>query len=329
MRRVTVVTLGGTIAMSGAAGEGVTPQLGAAALVAAVPSLGSLAEISVVDFRKVPGASLRTGDLIELAGLIDEMLADGVHGVVITQGTDTIEETSYCLDLLVRAPGRVVVTGAMRNPTLPGADGPANLHAAVAIAASDAELDGVVVVMNDEVHSARTVRKLHSTLPSAFVSPGRGPIGLVVEGELVRLQSPADARVTLPRDAATGRTPWVPVVTVGLDEDVRLLDGVRDADALVVEAFGAGHVPSWFAEPLGDLARRIPVVMVTRTGGGPVLRRTYGFPGSEQDLRARGLLSAGMLPTAKVRLLLLLALRTGASHDDVAGYLARVEGAEG
>lgn len=321
---VAVMTLGGTIAMSGDAGEGVTPRLDAAALVAAVPSLAGLADVSLVDFRKVPGASLRIDDVVELAAHIDELLRGGIQGVVVTQGTDTIEETSYCLDLLVQEAGRVVVTGAMRNPTLPGADGPANLFAAVAVAASDADLGGVVVVMNDEVHAARTVRKLHSTLPSAFASPGHGPLGLVVEGELAQFRAPLDERLTLPRQQAQSENVWVPVVPVGLDEDVRLLEAVRDADAVVVEALGAGHVPSWFAEPLGELAQRVPVVLVSRTGGGPILRRTYGFAGSEQDLRARGLVSAGMLSAAKARLLLLLALRSGADRAQIDSCLAQV-----
>ncbi|MDQ2623640.1 MAG: asparaginase domain-containing protein, partial [Actinomycetota bacterium] len=252
-------------------------------------------------------------------------LRGGAQGVVVTQGTDTIEETSYCLDLLVRARGRVVVTGAMRNPTLPGADGPANLHAAVVLAAGREDLEGVVVVLNDEVHSARTVRKQHSTLPSAFGSPGAGPLGIVAERSFVRMRRTAEPRVTLSRRMGMAATPWVPVVSVGLGDDGRLLDAVRGADALVVEAFGAGHVPSILAESLGQLARQIPVVMVSKTGDGPVLRETYGFEGSERDLRARGVLSAGLLAAAKVRLLLLLALRSGADRPAVEALLAQVE----
>src|SRR5690606_19812395 len=129
----------------------------------------------------------------------------------------------------------------------------------------------------DEVHSARSVAKSHSMLPSAFTSPGGGPVGLVVEGRLVRRYTELAARRRVPREAASTTRPSVPVVTIGLDDDGRVLAAARDADGVVIEALGVGHVPRWLAEPIGELAARVPVVMTSRTRSGPVLRETYGF----------------------------------------------------
>ena len=184
-RTVAVYSLGGTIAMTtDPATGGVVPALSAHDLLAAVPGLDSHGlELRVHDFRRVPGASLTFDDLTELGMAVDKTLAGGdVDGVVITQGTDTIEETAFFLDLHHGHEQPIIVTGAMRNPTMASPDGPANLYAAV-LAAADPRLRGagVLVVLNDEIHAARHVRKSHTTSSAAFTSPGAGPIGRIVE----------------------------------------------------------------------------------------------------------------------------------------------------
>jgi L-asparaginase len=127
-------------------------------LIKEVPEISELAEVSATPLRQVPGSELTLEDLIELAEEIRARIDDGVRGVVVTQGTDTIEETSFVLDLLVDAETPVVVTGAMRHPSLPGADGPANILPSVQVAVSEAARGiGTVVVLNDEIHAARFV----------------------------------------------------------------------------------------------------------------------------------------------------------------------------
>jgi L-asparaginase len=310
---VAVFGLGGTIAMTHAPGGGVSPALSAAGLLAAVPGLGGIgADLRTVDFRQKPGASLSFDDLYRLTAAINDALDSGCTGAVVTQGTDTIEETSYALDLLLPTRAPVVVTGAMRNPTMAGADGPANILAAVRVALSPAARGlGCLVTLNDEIHAARWVRKTHASSPAAFASPGHGPLGDVTEG---RVRIPVALRHRSPAiEPDPGRPVRVGLATVVLGDDGSLVEALAErANGLVVAGFGVGHVPAGLAPVLGALAERIPVVLASRTGGGPVHDRTYGFPGSERDLLARGLISAGYLDPLKARVLLHLLIGSGA-----------------
>jgi L-asparaginase len=317
--RVVVFGLGGTIAMTPASTGGVAPTLTVDQLTAAVPGLAEVGiELVARDFRRLPGASLTFEDVSALAEAIGTEIAGGATGVVITQGTDTIEETAYALDLLYAHTAPVVVTGAMRHPALAGADGPANLLAAVQTAASpQLRGQGVVVVLADEIHAARRVRKTHSTSTATFASPNAGPLGYVVEGN-PRLLNPLQVRPTVP---AGGRpTPArVALVTVSFGDDGELLRGLGDRfDGVVVAGFGVGHVPVPWVEPLTALAARVPVILASRTGAGSTLTSTYGFAGSERDLLDRGLIGAGFLDPFKARVLLHVVLRVGADRVAVA-----------
>ena len=315
--RVLVVALGGTIAMTSVGSGGVAPSLTARQLVEAVPGLGETGiEIDVLTFRTKPGASLTIDDLTELTTKLGDYWEAGVAGVVITQGTDTIEESAYALDLLHHGPQPLVVTGAMRNPTLAGADGPANLLAAIQVAASSAARNmGCVVVFADEIHAARRVRKTHSTSIATFASPNGGPLGYLVEGQVTILNA-LPGRHFVP--AGRQPSPTVRLYTATLGDDGAALGPLAGgADGLVVAGFGVGHVPEPWLATLTEVAGRIPVVLTSRTGSGPVLAETYGFPGSERDLINRGLIPAGLLDPLKARILLHLALAAGADRDQV------------
>jgi len=321
--KVVVFGLGGTIAMTSGTGEGVSPTLSAHDLVTAVPGLASTEiDIEVVDFRRRPGASLTFADIASLATAAARELAAGAAGVVVTQGTDTIEETAYLLDLLHQRPEPVVVTGAMRNPTMAGADGPANLLAAIQAAASPAASNqGCLVVLADEIHAARWVAKTHSTSGATFRSPDTGPIGYVMEGA-VRLLTRVPYRLSIPTPIRAEHA-RVGLYTVSLDDDATLLNAIGPAcDGLVVAGFGVGHVPEPLVQPLTTLAARIPVVLASRTPAGPTLTRTYGFPGSERDLLTRGLIPAGWLHPHKARILLRTLLAAQPKPHDIAPAFA-------
>jgi L-asparaginase len=325
-----MISLGGTIAMTASAGGGVTPALAAEELLAAVPGLSDVGiAVETIDFRRVPGASLGFDDLAAVAVLIRERTAAGIDGVAVVQGTDTIEETAYLLDLYHAGRQPVVVTGAMRNPTMAGADGPANLLAAVQTAASSAARGlGCLVVLADEIHAARRVRKTHSTAGSTFQSPNGGPLGYLVEGQPRLVNRLLDRTVVPP--PTKGRVPRIALLTVSLGEDGLLLDCLAGrVDGAVIAGFGVGHVPQQLVPALGDLAERVPVVLASRTGGGSVLTSTYGFPGSERDLLSRGLIAAGFLDPHKARILLRALLAADADRKMIAAAFAVAGGCAG
>lgn len=316
---VTVFSLGGTISSTNTGGSGVEPTLTGEALVSDVPEIAEVARVSATSFRQAASGELTVEDLVELAAGIIGRVNGGAAGVVVTQGTDTIEETAFVLDLLVDRDAPVVVTGAMRNPTLPGADGPANLLAAVQVAASeDARGVGTVVVLNDEIHAARFVKKTHTSNPATFHSPLTGPIGWISEGKPeVAMRPVGKEKISLTENRVA---PPVCLLTITLGDDGRLLKEVEQQGyaGLVIEAMGGGHVPSVMVDTLTDLAGEMPVVLASRTGSGEVLRRTYGFAGSETDLLERGLISAGPLDGLKARLYLTLLLRSGTPRSKIA-----------
>lgn len=320
---ILVVSLGGTIAMTHAEEtDGVRPTLDSNDLVAAVPDLAELARVETVAMRRVPGAHLGFDDVLALAELVGERERD-VDGIVITQGTDTIEETAFALDLLWSGQMPTVMTGAMRNPTALGADGPANLLAAVRVAAShDARGLGVLVVLDEEIHAARFVRKSHSSSLGAFRSTP-GPVGWVSEGTPRILSVPA-GRVGLPTRPDGAPVP-VALVTLSLDDDGRLLRSLPRLGygGAVIEALGGGHAQPAVADEVSALAAELSVVLTTRAGAGSILERTYEFPGSERDLIRRGAIPAGPLDGPKARVLLALLLRGRATRRQIAAAFSR------
>jgi len=335
--RVAVFTLGGTISMVTEPGSaGAAPVLGASQLLGSVPGLAGLPASPVLhDFRQLPSSALSIEDVLDLSGAIAAELGAGCAGAVVVQGTDTIEETGYLLDLLHRGDQPVVVTGAMRTRDAAGADGPANMLAAIQAAASpDLAGLGVLVVFADEIHAARYARKAHTTSITAFTSPSAGPVGHVIEGRVRLLARPVRPVISLPggpggpggtggtggAGAAGGAPVRVGLVTMALGDDGALLRAAADADVLdglVVAGFGAGHVPPGVAGIMYELASRMPVVIASRTGAGTVLEGTYGWVGSEIDLTSRDVISAGFLDPPKARLLLHLLLSRGATRADV------------
>lgn len=311
-------SLGGTIAMTTQADGTVAPALSAEELLAAVPQINELGLVlEVRSFRQLPGASLSYDDLFALADAIREVFDAGAVGAVVTQGTDTIEETAYFLDLMNDGRGPVVVTGAMRNPSMAGADGPANILAALRVASRPKSPGATVVVFADEVHAANQVSKAHSTSIAAFES-WPGPIGYVAEDQVVYRAATTVAPRLAALRARGERAARTVLATVALGDDGQALEAVgQQADGLVVAGFGAGHVPSLCVPALEKLAGRVPVILATRTGRGPVLAKTYGFPGSESDLLARGLISAGDLTPVKAKVQLHTALMLGASAAEI------------
>lgn len=326
-----VIALGGTIAMTGPGGHDITPQLTAHDLLAAVPRLADAASVTSEQLRQSPSAALTLVDIVTAARHVETALAAGADGVVVTQGTDTLEEAAFALDLLLPGHAPVVVTGAIRSSDAAGPDGPANLLAAVQTAASAGARDkGVLVVLDEQAHAASTVRKVRTFGTVAFESPDTGPVGWIVEGRFHGRSTPVRLRqVPEPEPVRLAETA-VGVVPVHLGDDPRGVVGASRLGyaGLVVDSLGAGHVPPSFVAPLAELAAEIPVVLASRTGGGPVHEQTYGYPGSETDLLSQGLISAGWLDTRKAKVLLTLLLAASVPREEIAArFSSRSPGA--
>jgi L-asparaginase len=308
-REVLVLATGGTIAMRG---ERAVPAAGPSELLAAV----GLGGVQARELLGVPGAHMGLDDALLVARTAAAEAAAG-RGVVVTHGTDTLEETAMLCDLMHGAEAPIAFTGAIRPGGAPGADGPANLLDAVAVAgAGDAAGLGCVVVFGGDVHAARGARKVDSAGPSAFGSPGGGPLGRVVEGRLALRARPVRPAVMAPERLDFR----VAVVVATLGDDLALLDA--PADGAVVAALGGGHLSPAALERLRAAAQRMPVVLAVRPERGALLSSTYGFEGAEGDLRATGAIPAGALSPQAARMKLLACLGCGLDRQSMARVFA-------
>ncbi|MGC5629626.1 asparaginase [Georgenia sp. Z1344] len=325
MTHLALGAMGGTIAMSTSTpGEGAVPALSASDLLELTPGLADVAEISAEQLTNVPSASLTLDDVLRVHAWADARVRAGVDGIVVTHGTDTLEETAYLLDLLWGHDVPIVVTGAMRSAAMAGAEGPANLLAAAVTAASaDARGLGVLACLNDTVHLAARVTKVSSTALETFESPGTGPVGVVVEDRYWPSWTPVDRLPALvaPPDGRVA----VPLLESPFDDDGSVLRAVlaTGVRGVVLAGTGVGHVSGEAAELVSAaIDDGVTVVVASRTLRGGTTTRLYGFPGSEQDLIARGALMAGRLSARKARLLLHLLLAGGADPATIADEIA-------
>jgi len=315
--RITLLTTGGTIAgQSQAAGGYRSGVFGADALMAAVPALATLANLSSEALANIGSQYITFAIWRRLARRIQELFArDEADGVVITHGTDTLEETAFFLSLVLPASRPVVLVGAMRPADALSADGPANLLHAVSVAASrQARGLGPLVIANEQIYRARGVQKISASHLHGFASPNGGALGQVY-GTQVILRAPASlvapqpvaARFAIPDSDAL---PRVDVFYACADQDSALVDAsvAHQARGIVLAGTGAGNAPHAVLDALARAAQAgIMVVRASRTGSGFV-----GISGDVDDA-ALGFVTAGGLPPAKARVLLMLAL--AANHD--------------
>jgi L-asparaginase len=254
----------------------------------------------------------------EIAATVRAEVERGCDGVVVTHGTDTVEETAYALALMLDVPVPVVLTAAMRLPEDPGHDGTANFRAAVAAAADRrVAMLGPVLAVQDELHLARWVSKVHTSRVAAFASPETGPAGVVVEDRvLLTATHGPDDHLGLP-DGLDG--PRVELIVVAAGMDGLLVDAAAErAAGIVVAGSGGGHTPPPVAAAIGRaIAAGVTVVVATRCASGPTLTGTYAGEGGEIHLHSIGALLAGRLPALKARLRLQVALALGRDPAEV------------
>ena len=309
-KKITVIFTGGTIAMGIDPGTGgAVPLLSGEDLMASMPALKSVAHINILNFCNKPGPHILLNDVFDLSTTIKDLFAQNrSDAVVITHGTDTLEETAYALDLLNTCDNPVIVTGSMRNSSMISADGPANLFNAILTAADiTSRSKGVMVVFNNEIHTARDVTKASATQLNAFRSPLFGPVGMIY-GRSVQFVRQGGLRESIHVERISAR---VELIKFTLGMSAFLLDAIRNSsiDGVVVEEAGVGHVSPEVAQTIKHIVDTgKPVILTSRCYENLVLEDSYAFVGSEKYLRELGAIPAPGLSGPKARIKLILAL---------------------
>lgn len=314
--RISLLATGGTISTrQGLAGA--IPGLDASTIARSAQVGDQDIQVCTRDVLQVSSRNVTPMTMWDLARTVREEIDAGAAGIIITHGTDTLEETAYALSLLVQTPVPLVLTGAMRVPGSAGEDGPANVAAAFAVATNPVfSAYGPLVVHQDEIHLARWVTKVHSARVAAFASPSTGPVGIVVEGRAIPLAGPLIPE-NLSRISAPDKR--VELIFALAGSDGLIVDAIRDqVDGIVLAALGGGHVASALAQSIVSAAARgVAVVLASRCPSPQVLRGTYGGIGSETHLLESGLVSAGNLAPIKARLRLIFGLSAGFSPEEL------------
>jgi L-asparaginase len=306
MPNVVILTTGGTIAMRhDEASGGAVPALAGEEL--AISIAAPHVRMLVQELCNLPSAHFTLDTLWTIRQRVTMLAADpDVDGIVVTHGTDVLEETAILLDLTVDSEKPVVLTGAMRTASEVGYDGLANLASAIEVAAADCAWGlGTLVVLNERVHAARYVTKTDAQALDTFQSPGWGPLGrLDCDGLRIAWRV---ARHTIAPIALEKRVELIKL-TVGMEPDPVLQAKERGARGLVLETLGGGRVPPWWLPAIRQAASAdMAIVTASRCPSGRVGDR-YGYAGAVRDLRALGCLSTGHLNGPKARIALMAAL---------------------
>lgn len=310
---VTLIATGGTIAMKiDPVKKAPVPAISGEDLLATVPDVAKYASVEVNNISNVPSDYMDPPRWVQLTKAVQTALnRPEVAGVIVSHGTDTLEETAYWLDLTVKSDKPVVLIGAQRNASEPDFDGPHNLLAAVRIAIDPhAKAKGVMLAMNSQINAAREVTKTHTSSVETFKSGDFGFLGVVDFDRITFSRAPL-RRQFIPLRAE--QMPEVEIVSMYGGADGKLLRSAVDngAKGIVVQALGWGNmnVPMFNAVKYA-LSKNIPVVISTRVPNGRVLPN-YGFEGGGKTLVDAGAVMADDLPPAKARILLMLALQNG------------------
>jgi L-asparaginase len=329
---IAILFTGGTMSMkldpeTGAA----VPALSGGEILEHVPGLARIADVEFEDVSRLPGPHVTPEQMWRLARRAAAWLErPDVDGLVITHGTDTLEETAYLLDLLLLAPKPVVLVGAIRTISEAGWDGPANLLAAVRVAADPASRGrGVLVVMNEQILTASEAQKIHTESSGSFASPEFGPVGVIDAGKVLYVRMAPRHGAWVAPDADTGlrvarletHVDLIKSATGVDDRFVRcsLAAGVR---GIVIEAMGRGNLPpSMKPGVAAATAAGVPVVISSRYGAGSVQER-YGYEGGGHDLAQLGVIFAGRLNGLKARMKLMAALAYTSDIDALRAIFA-------
>lgn len=307
--KVLVIFTGGTIAMKIDPDlHAAIPALNADEIISTVTNIKNYAEIEVLNFCNLPSPHITPRLMMKLANVVKKNITrDDITGIIITHGTDTLEETAFLLDIVVKTEKPIIVIGAMRNHSELGYDGSSNLSAAICTAiSSKARNKGVLVVMNNEVNAASQVTKTNTLSLDTFKSPEFGPLGIVDNDEVIFYREKTISQF-IDTDTLEEK---VALIKCGPGMESDILEFYINAGyrGIVIEALGRGNVPpAMMPGVIKAIQNKIPVVMVSRCFTGRVLD-TYGYEGGGRNLRDVGVLFGGFLPGQKARIKLMVIL---------------------
>ncbi|MDD6770303.1 asparaginase [Inconstantimicrobium porci] len=309
MKKVAVVFNGGTITMKiDERLQAAVPSLSSDEIMSKVTGIEGFAEIETYTFSNMPSPHMTPDKMLELSKYIKKLIdREDIAGAVVTHGTDTLEETAYFLDLTLNTEKPVVVTGAMRNGSELGYDGPANLSASICTVISDESRNrGVLVCMNGELNSAAEVTKANSMALNAFRTPNFGPIGMVDDNKVLFYRESLDKQY-LDIDKVDSKVTLIKC-TAGMDSTLIDYCIERKVDGIVIEAFGRGNIPPYMVESVKRaIDSNVAVVVVSRCFEGRVCD-SYGYHGGGKELRDLGVIFGDTLPGQKARIKLMVAL---------------------
>ncbi len=309
MKHILIVFTGGTFSMMIDENTGgAVPRYSGKELLEKIPEANKLADITCYDFGKYPGPHMTPQLMFTLSNKIKELLKENNYdGVIVTHGTDTLEETAYLLDLTIKTDIPIVVIGSMKNSSKPDWDGPRNLLDAIHICSSDnCKNLGTLVCLNDEINAASEVTKTYTDEIDTFHSLDFGALGFVSNGRIILNRLPRKLETLQPDNIVAN----VDMLTAyaGMDEKFFKFSADCGAEGIVVEALGVGNVPSLAFDGIKyAVDKGIPVVLVSRCPAGETLD-IYGYPGAGKWLHQIGVIFAEYLNGQKARIKLMLAL---------------------
>ena len=316
-KKILVLHTGGTISMQADASGAVVTSSDNPMNHVSNPLEGI--QVHTLDFFNLPSPHIKPKHMLALYQKIKEEAAN-YDGVVITHGTDTLEETAYFLDTMEVPHMPIVLTGAMRSSNELGSDGVYNYLSALRVASDDRAADkGVLVVMNDEIHAAKYVTKTHTTNVGTFQTPTHGPLGLITKREILYFKT-AESRVRFDLNHIQGLVPIISAYAGMTDELIDMLD-LEQLDGLIIQAFGAGNIPKETAQKLENLLQKgIPVALVSRCFNG-IAEPVYAYQGGGVQLQKAGVFFVKELNAQKARLKLLIALNAGLTGQALKDYM--------
>ena len=319
MKKIAIIFNGGTISMKiDEKIKAAVPSLSAEEIMSMIPGVEEYAEIEAYTFSSMPSPHMTLETMLKLSKFTTELVErEDIDGVVITHGTDTLEETAYLLDLTVRTKKPVVVTGAMRSGSELGYDGPFNLATSICTAISDEAVGrGVLVCFNGELNSASEVTKANSMALNAFRTPNFGPIGIVDNDNVIFYR---DANYSEKYDVSEIKK-QVALIKCVVDMDSSYIDYLieKGCGGIVIEALGRGNVPPKMVDGIKKATElNIPVVVVSRCFEGRVFE-SYGYEGGGKQLKDLGVIFGDTLPAQKARIKLILAINSGMNIHEIA-----------